>query len=217
VIHIPFDNHFARLGEPFFMKVRPTPVTRPTLIKFNVELARELGMSVNGTDEAELADIFSGNTLPPGAEPLAMAYAGHQFGQFVAQLGDGRAIWLGELCAADGMRFDVQLKGSGRTAYSRGGDGRAALGPVLREYLVSEAMHRLGVPTTRALAAVATGDQVARERPLPGGVITRVARSFIRVGTFEYFASRGDVEAVKKLADYVIERNYPALAGAEQP
>ena len=217
MIHIPFDNHFARLGEPFFMKVRPTPVTRPTLIKFNVELARELGMSVNGTDEAELADIFSGNTLPPGAEPLAMAYAGHQFGQFVAQLGDGRAIWLGELCAADGMRFDVQLKGSGRTAYSRGGDGRAALGPVLREYLVSEAMHRLGVPTTRALAAVATGDQVARERPLPGGVITRVARSFIRVGTFEYFASRGDVEAVKKLADYVIERNYPALAGAEQP
>jgi len=217
VIHIPFDNRFVHLGEPFFVKVHPTPVARPTLIKFNVELARELGMSVDGVSEAELADFFSGNALPPGAEPLAMAYAGHQFGHFVPQLGDGRAIWLGELHTADGSRFDVQLKGSGRTAYSRGGDGRAALGPVLREYLVSEAMARLGVPTTRALAAVATGEEVARERPLPGGVITRVARSFIRVGTFEYFASRGDVESVKKLADYVIARNYPELASAEQP
>ncbi len=161
--------------------------------------------------------VFSGNALPAGAEPVAMAYAGHQFGNFVPQLGDGRAIWLGELRAPDGVRYDVQLKGSGRTAYSRGGDGRAALGPVLREYLVSEAMHRLGVPTTRALAAVATGEAVARERPLPGGVITRVASSFVRVGTFEYFAARGDVEAVKKLADYVIERNYPEVATAEQP
>jgi len=217
VIQIPFDNHFARLGAPFFAKVQPTPVNQPMLIKFNVELARELGMSLDGVSDAELADVFSGNALPPGAEPLAMAYAGHQFGHFVPQLGDGRAIWLGELRTADGARFDVQLKGSGRTAYSRGGDGRAALGPVLREYLVSEAMARLGVPTTRALAAVATGEWVARERPLPGGVITRVARSFIRVGTFEYFASRGDVEAVKKLADYVIARNYPELASAEQP
>ena len=217
MIHIPFDNHFARLGEPFFIKVQPTPVTRPTLIQFNVELARELGMSADGTDDAELAEVFSGNALPAGAEPLAMAYAGHQFGQFVPQLGDGRAIWLGELRTADGARFDVQFKGSGRTAFSRGGDGRAALGPVLREYLVSEAMHRLGVPTTRALAAVATGEQVARERPLPGGVITRVARSFIRVGTFEYFAARGDAAAVKKLADYVIARNYPELATADQP
>jgi len=216
VIQIPFDNHFARLGAPFFAKVQPTPVNRPMLIRFNVELARELGMSVDGVSDAELADVFSGNALPAGAEPLAMAYAGHQFGHFVPQLGDGRAIWLGELRTADGARFDVQLKGSGRTAYSRGGDGRAALGPVLREYLVSEAMARLGVPTTRALAAVATGEWVARDRPLPGGVITRVARSFIRVGTFEYFASRGDVEAVKKLADYVIARNYPELASAEQ-
>ncbi|UCH53794.1 MAG: YdiU family protein [Pseudomonadota bacterium] len=217
VVHIPFDNHFARLGEPFFAKAQPMPVTRPTLIKFNVELARELGISADGVGDAELADLFSGNALPAGAEPLAMAYAGHQFGQFVPQLGDGRAIWLGELRTADGARFDVQLKGSGRTAYSRGGDGRAALGPVLREYLVSEAMHKLGVPTTRALAAVATGDVVARERPLPGGVITRVAGSFIRVGTFQYFAVRGDVAAVKKLADYVIARNYPELADAEQP
>ena len=217
MIHIPFDNRFIHLGEPFFVKVHPTPVSQPTLIKFNVELARELGVSVGDIDEAELANLFSGNALPAGAEPLAMAYAGHQFGHFVPQLGDGRAIWLGELRAPDGSRFDVQLKGSGRTAFSRGGDGRAALGPVLREYLVSEAMARLGVPTTRALAAVATGEEVARERPLPGGVITRVARSFIRVGTFEYFATRGNVEAVKKLADYVIARDYPELVSSEQP
>lgn len=217
MIHIPFDNHFARLGEPFFKKVQPTPVQRPTLIKFNGALARELGISVNDVSDAELADLFSGNALPAGAEPLAMAYAGHQFGNFVPQLGDGRAIWLGELRTADGSRFDVQLKGSGRTAYSRNGDGRAALGPVLREYLVSEAMFRLGVPTTRALAAVATGEEVARDRLLPGGVITRVASSFVRVGTFEYFAARGDVAAVKKLADYVVARNYPELAAAEQP
>ncbi len=217
MIHIPFDNQFVRLGEPFFVRAQPAPVAGPTLIKFNIELAQALGMSVAAASDAELASVFSGNALPAGAEPLAMAYAGHQFGQFVPQLGDGRALWLGELRTADGSRFDVQLKGSGRTAFSRGGDGRAALGPVLREYLVSEAMHRLGVPSTRALAAVATGEKVARERPLPGGVITRVARSFIRVGTFEYFAARGDVAAVKKLADYVIARNYPDLVAAEQP
>jgi len=217
VLQIPFDNRFVHLGEPFYVKVQPTPVARPTLIRFNVELARELGMSVDGVSDTELAEIFSGNAVPSGAEPLAMAYAGHQFGHFVPQLGDGRAIWLGELRNKDGAYVDVQLKGSGRTAWSRGGDGRAALGPVLREYLVSEAMHRLGVLTTRALAAVATGETVARERPLPGGVITRVARSFIRVGTFEYFAALGDVDAVKKLADYVIARNYPELARAEQP
>ena len=217
MIHIPFDNHFARLGEPFFVKVQPTPVARPMLIKFNAELARALGISVDNVSEAELAAAFSGNTPPDGAEPLAMAYAGHQFGQFVPTLGDGRAIWLGELHAPDGAYYDVQLKGSGLTAYSRRGDGRAALGPVLREYIVSEAMHRLGVPTTRALAAVATGEEVARERPLPGGVITRVASSFVRVGTFEYFAARGDNEAVKKLADYVIARNYPEFSGAAQP
>ncbi|HEY5682075.1 MAG TPA: YdiU family protein [Sulfuricaulis sp.] len=217
MIQIPFDNRFVHLGEPFFVKVQPTPVSRPALIQFNHALARELGMSMDGASDAELAEIFSGNALPAGAEPLAMAYAGHQFGQFVPQLGDGRAIWLGEIRTADGARFDVQLKGSGRTAYSRGGDGRAALGPVLREYLVSEAMHRLGVLTTRALAAVTTGEAVARERPLPGGVITRVAESFIRVGTFEYFAAREDIAAVKKLADYVIARNYPPLASTEQP
>ena len=217
MIHIPFDNQFVRLGEPFFAKAQPAPVTRPTLIRFNHALARDLGLSVDGVGDAELADLFSGNALPAGAEPLAMAYAGHQFGHFVPQLGDGRAIWLGDLRATNGDRFDLQLKGCGRTAYSRDGDGRAALGPVLREYLVSEAMARLGVPTTRALAAVATGESVARERLLPGGVITRVAASFVRVGTFEYFAARGDAEAVKKLADYVMARNYPELAAAEQP
>jgi uncharacterized protein YdiU (UPF0061 family) len=217
VIHIPFDNRFFRLGEPFFAKAQPSPVSRPALIKFNHALAQDLGVSVDDAGDAELAEVFSGNTLPHGAASVAMAYAGHQFGNFVAQLGDGRAIWLGEIRAASGAGFDLQLKGSGRTAYSRNGDGRAALGPVLREYLVSEAMARLGVPTTRALAAVATGEPVARERPLPGGVITRVAASFVRVGTFEYFAARGDVEAVKKLADYVMARNYPELAAAEQP
>ncbi len=217
MIHIPFDNRFLQLGEEFFAKAHPTPMKHPALIRFNHALARELGMSVEDVSEAELAEFFSGNALPPGAAPVAMAYAGHQFGSFVPQLGDGRAIWLGEIRTANGARFDLQLKGSGRTAYSRGGDGRAALGPVLREYLVSEAMHRLGVPTTRALAAVATGEAVARERELPGGVITRVAASFVRVGTFEYFAARGDVAAVKKLADYVIARNYPELAAAPQP
>jgi len=217
MIHIPFDNRFLQLGEAFFARAHPAPVKQPELIQFNHTLARELGMSVEEVSEAELAELFSGNALPPGAVPVAMAYAGHQFGSFVPQLGDGRAIWLGEIRTANGARFDLQLKGSGRTAYSRGGDGRAALGPVLREYLVSEAMHRLGVPTTRALAAVATGESVARERALPGGVITRVAASFVRVGTFEYFAARGDVAAVKKLADYIMARNYPELAAAEQP
>lgn len=217
MIAIPFDNRFIALGEAFFVRTQPTPVFRPALIQFNRALAGDLGMSVDGTSDAALAEIFSGNRVPAGAEPLAMAYAGHQFGQFVPQLGDGRALWLGEMRTADGARLDVQLKGSGRTAWSRGGDGRAALGPVLREYLVSEAMFRLGVSTTRALAAVATGETVARERPLPGGVITRVAESFIRVGTFEYFAARGNLAAVKQLADYVIARNYPALAATEQP
>ena len=217
MIHIPFDNRFIQLGEAFFAKAQPVPVKQPTMIQFNYALALELGMLVEDVSEAELAQLFSGNALPPGAVPVAMAYAGHQFGNFVPQLGDGRAIWLGEIRTANGARFDLQLKGSGRTAYSRGGDGRAALGPVLREYLVSEAMYRLGVPTTRSLAAVATGEAVARERALPGGVITRVAASFVRVGTFEYFAARGDVEAVKKLADYIMARNYPELATAEQP
>ncbi len=217
MVKIPFDNRYVALGDTFYVKTQPSPVAKPALIKFNDELAHALDFSAGDFNEAEVAALFSGNSIPDGAEPLAMAYAGHQFGHFNPQLGDGRAILLGEICGADGACFDMQLKGSGRTFYSRDGDGRAALGPVLREYLVSEAMEKLSVPTTRALAAVATGEQVARERLLPGGVITRVASSFVRVGTFQYFAVRGDEEAVKKLADYVIERNYPEAAAAENP
>lgn len=207
-MRIPFDNRYVTLGEGFFESIRPTPVRKPELIRFNDALARELGIATDD-DALSVAAVFAGNTLPVGAEPLAMAYAGHQFGQFVPQLGDGRALLLGEVSRPDGGPADIHLKGSGRTRFSRNGDGRAALGPVLREYLVSEAMHRLGVPTTRALAAVTTGESVARERLLPGGVITRVASSFVRVGTFEYFAARNEYDAVRQLADYVIEKNYP--------
>lgn len=214
---IPFNNRYITLGETFFVKTSPSPVTRPSLIKFNDELAGDLGLSVRNPGSADVAALFSGNSIPEGAEPLAMAYAGHQFGHFNPQLGDGRAILLGEVISPDGARFDLQLKGSGVTFYSRGGDGRAALGPVLREYLVSEAMKKLNVPTTRALAVVTTGEEVARERLLPGGIITRVASSFVRVGTFQFFSAKGDEKAVQKLADHVIERNYPAAREAKNP
>lgn len=213
--HIPFNNRYVTLGDTFYVKTSPLPVANPTLIKFNNELANVLGLSASDLNSTEGALIFSGNVIPDDAEPLAMAYAGHQFGSFNPQLGDGRAILLGEIINPDGDSFDIQLKGSGPTFYSRNGDGRAALGPVLREYLVSEAMVKLGVPTTRALAAVTTGEQVARERLLPGGIITRVASSFVRVGTFEFFSSRGDETSIQKLADYVIDRNYPESRGAE--
>jgi len=213
---IPFDNRYAALGEGFFERIRPTPVRKPGLIKFNDVLAGELGLATDEVAESAAA-VFSGNALPEGAEPLAMAYAGHQFGQFVPQLGDGRALLLGEVTGPDGARVDIHLKGSGRTRFSRNGDGRAALGPVLREYLVSEAMYQLDVPTTRALAAVTTGETVTRERRLPGGVITRVASSFVRVGTFEYFAARNEYDAVRQLADYVIEKNYPELGDESSP
>ena len=176
-----------------------------------------MGFSVDGPGARDVAALFAGNRVPESAEPLAMAYAGHQFGNFVPQLGDGRAVLLGDLVTPDGVCYDIHLKGSGRTFYSRNGDGRAALGPVLREYLVSEAMARLGVPTTRALAAVTTGEQVAREQLLPGGIITRVASSFVRVGSFQYFSARGDLESLTKLADYVIERNYPQARERAQP
>jgi uncharacterized protein YdiU (UPF0061 family) len=185
------------------------------LIKFNRELAADLGLQP--LDDGSLAQIFSGNSVPEGADPVATAYAGHQFGQFVPRLGDGRAILLGEVIDRRGVRRDIQLKGSGRTPYSRGGDGRAALGPVLREYLVSEAMHALGIEGTRALAAVTTGESVVREGRLPGAVVTRVAKSHVRVGTFEYFAARGDQVALRRLADYVIDRHYPELKPAERP
>ena len=196
------------------MKSEPAQVASPGLIKFNKALADELGITAS---DIELENIFSGSLIPEGAEPLAMAYAGHQFGHFSPQLGDGRALLLGEVDSANGMSMSIQLKGSGQTHFSRNGDGLAALGPVLREYLLSEAMEKLGVPTTRALAAVTTGEQVAREQLLPGGVITRVASSFVRVGTFQYFAARGEHDAVKSLADYVIAHNYPDAGEAEQP
>jgi uncharacterized protein YdiU (UPF0061 family) len=215
-MQIPFDNRYVALGEGFFARTNPTPVRKPELIKFNDALARELGISTDHVS-ASVAAVFSGNRLPEGAEPLAMAYAGHQFGHFIPQLGDGRALLLGEINGPEGTRYDIHLKGSGRTRFSRDGDGRSALGPVLREYLVSEAMQKLNVPTTRALAAVTTGEPVARERLLPGGVITRVASSFVRVGTFQYFAARDDVAAVRQLADYVIEKNYPQLGDTETP
>jgi uncharacterized protein YdiU (UPF0061 family) len=192
-------------------------VAAPRLVRLNVELARDLGLDPDVLASAHGAEILAGNRVAEGSEPLAQAYAGHQFGYFVPQLGDGRAILLGEVIARDGARYDVQLKGSGPTPFSRRGDGRAALGPVLREYIVSEAMAALGVPTTRALAAVTTGEPVFRETPLPGAVLTRVAASHIRVGTFQYFAARGDTEAIRTLADYAIARHYPEAALAEQP
>jgi uncharacterized protein YdiU (UPF0061 family) len=212
-----FSNSYARLPERFFVRLAPTPVAKPRLIKFNDALAAELGIDTGGLGPDALAAIFAGNETPRGAEPIAMAYAGHQFGHFVPRLGDGRAILLGEVFDRNGKRRDIQLKGAGRTPFSRRGDGRAALGPVLREYLVSEAMHALGIPTTRALAAVSTGEPVHRNQEMPGAVFTRVASSHVRVGTFQYFAARSDLEAVKLLADYVIDRHYPSAAGAEKP
>jgi serine/tyrosine/threonine adenylyltransferase len=210
---IPFDNSYARMPERFFTRTAPTPVTSPRLIKLNTALAADLGL-----DEKTLtADVLGGNTIPEGSEPIAAAYAGHQFGTFVPRLGDGRAILLGEVVDRGGVRRDIQLKGAGRTPWSRGGDGRAPIGPVLREYIVSEAMAALGIPTTRSLAAVATGEPVFREDVLPGAVLTRVASSHIRVGTFQYFASRGDTEGVRLLADHVLARHYPVAAGAERP
>ena len=210
-------SSYAGLPERFFARVDPIPAAKPRLLRFNHALGLELGLAVGDLDAEALAGLFSGNIIPPGVEPIAMAYAGHQFGHFVPQLGDGRAILMGEALDRAGVRRDIQLKGSGRTPFSRGGDGRAALGPVLREYLVSEAMHALGIPTTRALAAVATGEPVFREQALPGAIVTRVAASFVRVGTFQYFAARDDVDAVRRLADYVIDRHYPEAKTEQQP
>jgi uncharacterized protein YdiU (UPF0061 family) len=211
---LAFDNTYARLPARFFASVSPTRVRAPRVVKVNRALATELGLDPDDLASPAGADLLAGNTLPPGAEPIALAYAGHQFGAFVPQLGDGRAILLGEVVAKDQRRFDIQLKGSGRTPFSRQGDGRAALGPVLREYIVSEAMAALGVPTTRALAAVLTGESVVREEVLPGAVLARVAASHIRVGTFEFFAARADREALTTLASYALRRHYPEAAGS---
>jgi len=213
-LRIAFDNSYARLPDRFHARLDPTPVAAPSLIRLNRDLAQELGLDPAALDTPEGLAMLSGNAPPEGAEPLAMAYAGHQFGGWVPQLGDGRAILLGEVVDRQGTRRDIQLKGSGPTPFSRNGDGRAALGPVLREYLVSEAMHRMGIPTTRALAAVATGETVQRETALPGGILTRVARSHIRVGTFQFFAARQDTDALKRLADHVIDRHYPGTKDA---
>lgn len=212
-----FDNSYARLPDAFFERVEPTPVSSPTLISLNRDLADQLGTGADQLEGAEGLAYLSGNRIPEGAQPLAMAYSGHQFGGFSPQLGDGRAILLGEVVDASGVRRDIQLKGSGPTPFSRRGDGRSALGPVLREYIVSEAMHALGVPTTRALAAVASGDRVRRESMQAGGVFTRVAQSHIRVGTFQWFAARQDSGNLKILADYVIDRHYAACQGEENP
>ena len=193
------SNSYLKLPEEFYEKRDPTPVSSPSIIVLNQELAKDLKIKL---DERECVDFFSGNKLPSGSEPIALCYAGHQFGNFVPQLGDGRAILLGEI-TANNVNYDIQLKGSGITKFSRQGDGRSALRPVLREYIISEAMHTLGIPTTRALAAVSTGDEVIREKLEPGGILTRIAKSHLRVGTFEYFASRQDWKNLKILADYL--------------
>ncbi|RUR52966.1 protein adenylyltransferase SelO [Vreelandella populi] len=213
---LTFEHDYKTLPEPLWAACQPTPVETPTLIAFNQTLAHTLGAD-DIPDDDTLAQWFAGNTLPPGADPVALGYAGHQFGNFVPQLGDGRALLLGEVIDRQGKRRDIQLKGSGRTPFSRGGDGRSPLGPVLREYLVSEFMAAIGVPTTRALAAVASGEQVRRQLLEPGAVFTRVASSHVRVGTFQFAAARRDEQILKALADYVIKRHYPEAASAADP
>ncbi len=213
MVNIPFDNSYAALPDAFFSRVFPSPVPAPELIALNKGLAVELGLNPAELQSPAGVAVLSGSATPVGAAPLAQAYAGHQFGGFSPQLGDGRAMLLGEVIDTAGIRQDIQLKGSGRTPYSRGGDGRAWLGPVLREYVVSEAMHAMGIPTTRALSAVTTGQDVMRETPLPGAVLCRVATSHIRVGTFQYFAARQDLESLQTLTDYTIARHYPDADG----
>ncbi|WP_394689227.1 YdiU family protein [Hoeflea sp.] len=209
-----FDNSYARELEGFYVPWKGAEVPAPKMVRFNRALAQALKLDVDALDSDEGAAIFAGHMAPEGASPLAMAYAGHQFGGFSAQLGDGRALLLGEVIDADGVRRDIHLKGSGRTPFSRGGDGKAVIGPVLREYIIGEAMHALGVPTTRALAAVTTGEDIMRQNGLePGAVLARVASSHLRVGTFQFFAARGEATKLRQLADYAIDRHYPELAG----
>ena len=212
-----FDNSYARLPDRLFARVSPAPAPTPRLVQINKPLAEELALDPERLGSQEGLEILSGNRLATGSEPIAMAYAGHQFGSWVPQLGDGRAVLIGEVIDRHGRRRDLQLKGAGRTPFSRMGDGKAPLGPVLREFLVSEAMAALGIPTTRSLAAVATGERVVRETVLTGAVLTRVAASHVRIGTFQYFYAREDVEALRALTDHVIERHYPQIATAEVP
>ncbi len=217
VVQIPFDNTYRQLTESLYSQQLPTPVAKPGLIRVNTVLAEVLGIDPQQLTTEEGIAVLAGNVIPEGAEPIATVYAGHQFGNWNPQLGDGRAILLGEVVGKDGCRYDLQLKGAGTTPFSRMGDGRSPLGPVLREYIVSEAMAALGVPTTRSLAAVTTGEKVIREKVLPGAILTRVARSHIRVGTFQYFAARQDFETMEQLADHVIARHYPEVAEADNP
>ena len=213
-IGFKFENTYAKLPDILVTKLVPVPVKKPKLIIFNNRLAKDLGLDVNSVTEDDLTNLFSGNKLPSGSEPLAQAYCGHQFGHFV-MLGDGRAIVLGEHLTPSGNRIDIQFKGSGRTPYSRSGDGRAALGPMLREYIISEAMHGLKIPTTRSLAVVATGEMVQREVALQGAVLTRVASSHLRVGTFQYLAARQDIKSLKELVSYTIKRHYPEFINSK--
>jgi uncharacterized protein YdiU (UPF0061 family) len=215
-MRLGFEHSYAGLPPRFYERVAPAVVTTPQLVVFNRRLAGELGLEVDAV-EREAAALFSGKLLPEDSNPIAMAYAGHQFGGFVPRLGDGRAILLGELKGRDGVLRDIQLKGAGLTSFSRGGDGRAALGPMLREYVISEAMYALGIPTTQSLAVVTTGERVFREDVLPGAVLTRVAASHVRVGTFQYFAARGDQEGLRELLEYVIARHYPHARDADVP
>ena len=211
-----FDNSYARLPEAFFVRLNPVPVSTPKLVVFNKTLAQFLGLNPDALMDTEGAAVFSGNKIPEGAEPLAQVYAGHQFG-FFTMLGDGRAILIGEQMTPKGERFDIQYKGSGKTPFSRQGDGRAALGPMLREYIISEALYSLDIPTTRSLAVVTTGEQVFRETALQGAILTRTAASHIRVGTFEYAAARGRPNEIRALADYTIRRHFPDLAADGNP
>lgn len=214
---IPFDNSYLQLPDRFYTKLKPAPVSNPGPIRINRCLAKNLGIDGAWLASRDGTEVLAGNRIPDGSEPIATVYAGHQFGGWSPQLGDGRAILLGEVIGQDGERYDIQLKGSGPTPYSRGGDGRAPLGPVLREYIISEAMAALGVPTSRSLAAVTTGDPVYRQTEEPGAVLTRVARSHIRIGTFQFFLARQDIEALQLLTDHVIARHYPDAASAENP
>ena len=208
------DNSYARLPKTFFTSQNPTPVRSPKLVILNESLGTSMGLDVQALQSEDSVAMFGGSQIPEGAMPLAQAYAGHQFGHF-NMLGDGRAVLISEQISPSDERFDIQLKGSGRTPYSRGGDGRAALGPMLREYIISEAMHALGIPTTRSLAVVTTGEAVIRETDLPGAILTRVAASHLRVGTFQYAANFGTVEEIKALADYTIQRHYLEVEGEE--
>ena len=207
------EKSYARLPELFFTSLKPTPVRLPRLIVFNDSLAKSLGLNIQALQSADGVQVLAGSQIPEGAFPLAQAYAGHQFGHFT-MLGDGRALLLGEQITPQGERFDIQLKGSGKTPYSRRGDGRAAIGPMLREYIISEAMYALGIATTRSLAVVATGEPVIRETSLPGAVLTRVAASHLRVGTFQYAANWGTVEELRALADYTLQRHFADIAAA---